>query len=148
MNFKTLISLIIILFSCYNVYATEDNIIGIWLTQNKDSKIEIVKNNDGTFSGKIIWLKKPYEADGKPKLDDENPEEQLRNRKILGLEILRDFKYDQDEEEWNSGTIYDPNSGSIYKCYMWFDDNDSILHVKGYIGFSLIGRKVCWTRVQ
>ncbi|MBU8893248.1 MAG: DUF2147 domain-containing protein, partial [Bacteroidales bacterium] len=45
--------------------------------------------------------------------------------------------------------IYDPKEGKTYKCFMWFEDgDDKILHVKGFIGFSLLGREVEWTREE
>jgi len=128
-----------------SVWANENKVVGVWLTQDKDSKIEISRNDDGTFSGKVIWLKNPLK-DGQPQVDKENPDEALQDRPILGLELLQGFKFDEDE--WNSGTIYDPKTGNTYKCYMWFDKDDNTLHVKGYIGISIIGRSVEWTRVK
>ena len=47
---------------------------------------------------------------------------------------------------WEGGTIYDPETGKIYKCRMWFDDNTDILKVKGYIGVSFVGRTTEWER--
>ncbi len=138
---------IIALIASSTLLANEDKVLGIWLTQDKDSKIEIVKSKDGTYNGKIIWLKNPLE-NGKPQVDEENPDEKLRSRPIMGLELLEGFTYDEDDKEWNSGTIYDPQSGNTYKCYMWFDEDDNKLNVKGYIGVSIIGRKVAWTRVK
>ena len=76
-----------------------------------------------------------------------NVDEKLRKRPILGLRLLNGFNYDEDDNEWVDGTIYDPKNGKTYKCYMWFEDGDTkTLHVKGYIGFSLLGREVKWTR--
>ncbi len=104
------------------------------------------QNDDGTFDGKIIWLKEPNRENGEAKLDDKNPDERLQSRPIKGLEILQGFTYDEDDKEWVDGTIYDPKSGSTYKCLMWFDDDPNTLMVKGYIGVSIIGKKVQWKR--
>ncbi len=122
-------------------------VIGTWLTQDGDSKVQISQTEEGTFKGEVIWLKNPTEEDGSEKLDKHNPDAELKQRKIMGLELLKNFEYDEDDEEWTNGTIYDPKSGNTYKCYMWFDGNPNKLQVKGYIGFSLIGKKVSWTRV-
>ena len=122
-------------------------LIGIWLTQDGGSKVEIVKNEDGSYSGKIVWLRTPRERDGSYKLDINNPDQNLRNRKIIGLQLLDGFKYNKRKEEWTGGTIYDPQSGSTYKCYMWFDGDVNKLCVKGYIGIALIGRTSNWTRI-
>ena len=120
---------------------------GIWLTQDRDSRIEIRKTPEGTFEGAIVWLKKPIDNDGSNKRDKNNPDESLKNRQLIGLKLLDGFKYDPDDQEWSDGTIYDPQTGNTYKCYMWFEKDTDILHLKGYIGISVLGRKVEWKRV-
>lgn len=147
MKFKSLLLIAIVALISAPSFANKNKVIGIWLTQDKDSKIEITQDESGKFIGKVIWLENPTE-NGKPQLDDENPEEKLQSRPILGLTLLEGFKYDADDEEWDSGTIYDPKTGNTYKCYMWFDKDENTLNVKGYIGVSIIGRKVSWTRVK
>nr|WP_319400634.1 DUF2147 domain-containing protein [uncultured Carboxylicivirga sp.] len=124
-----------------------NQIIGTWITQGGESKVTIEKNDDGTFNGKIIWLKDPTRSNGESKIDIKNPDRQLQNRPIIGLEILKGFIYNKDDKEWIDGTIYDPSSGNTYKCLMWFGNNKNILIVKGYIGVSVIGKKVEWKRV-
>jgi uncharacterized protein (DUF2147 family) len=142
----------ILLFFCgvlsfnHGLSQNADDILGYWLSENKDAQIEIVKNGDKYF-GKIIWLEEPYEEDGSEKRDDENPDEKLRDRKIMGLPLLNDFVFDKDDSEWDDGTIYDPESGSTYNAYMWFKDGDKDkLNLRGYIGLSIIGRTSVWTR--
>jgi len=137
---------IAVTFTSYSYSQSSNQIIGTWITQDGDSKITIAKNDDGTFDGKIIWLKEPNRENGEAKLDDKNPDEKLQSRPIKGLEILQGFTYDEDDKEWVDGTIYDPKSGSTYKCLMWFDDDPNTLMVKGYIGVSIIGKKVQWKR--
>jgi len=123
----------------------ENRIVGTWLTQYGDSKVTIEKSPDGKFNGVISWLKEPN-RNGAPKLDDKNPEASLQSRPIMGLTILSNFTYNKDDKEWVDGKIYDAKEGKTYKCYMWFEEDSNQLHVKGYIGFSLIGKQVLWTR--
>ena len=126
-----------------------NKVVGYWLTQYKDSQVKIFKATNGKYYGEVKWLEKPNNDDGTTRLDKDNENEELRNRPILGLRLLNGFKYDQDDNEWNDGTIYDPKNGKTYKCYMWFEDGDeNTLHVKGFIGFSLIGREVEWTKEE
>ncbi len=126
-----------------------DRVLGYWLTQDGDSQVKIFKAKNGKYYGNIKWLEEPYEEDGSEKLDDENPDRDLQSRSILDLQILKAFEYDGDDEEWVDGTIYDPKSGKTYSCYMWFEDgNEEVLHVKGFIGFSLLGKEVKWTREE
>ena len=126
-----------------------DDILGVWLNEDKDAHIQIYKEGDKYF-GKIIWLKEPIDPDtGKPKVDDKNEDESLQNRPIMGLLLLKDFVFDGDDE-WEDGEIYDPKSGNTYSCYMEFpdEDNKDYLKIRGYIGFSLLGRTTYWTRVK
>ncbi len=128
-----------------------DAIVGKWLDGKGKAHIEIYKEN-GKYFGKIVWLKEPtYPADdkkgmaGKDKVDRENPDPARRTKPILGLQILRDFVY--EDGIWQSGRIYDPENGKDYKCKMTLKSADA-LDVRGYIGFSFIGRTENWTRVK
>jgi uncharacterized protein (DUF2147 family) len=128
------------------VFAQAEKVEGIWLTQDGDSQIVISRTATKTYSGQIKWLKNPLE-EGKPKADKKNPDVKLKTRPIHDLVILSGFKYNQKKNQWVDGTIYDPKSGKTYSCFMWFEDgNDKVLHLKGYVGLSWIGRQVVWTR--
>lgn len=120
-----------------------DQIVGDWLTTNGRSKVQIYKS-DNKYFGKIIWLKEPTE-NGKPKLDKNNPDAKKKSLPLIGLNLLRGFSYDGDNV-WEDGKIYDPENGKDYSCKMTLV-NKSTLEVRGFIGFSLIGRTVIWTRI-
>ena len=120
-----------------------DRIIGKWYTEENKSLIEIYKKGD-KYYGNIVWLKIPNEDNGKPKVDNDNPDEKLRTRPILGLEVMTDLEFDEDNE-WEDGDIYDPESGNTYSCMVTLTTPDKI-DMRGYIGFSLFGRTTVWTR--
>jgi uncharacterized protein (DUF2147 family) len=144
---KLLLSFVILLFAGFvsGQEPNADDILGVWLNEDKDAHVEIYKEGDKYF-GKIVWLKFPNDEEtGKPKVDDENPDESLQNKPILGLLLLKDFEFDDDE--WDSGTIYDPKNGKTYDCYMVLKDKDN-LKIRGYVGISLLGRTTYWTRVE
>ena len=154
MKFKSFMILIagLMFLPMLNVNAQEvksDDILGIWLNEDKDAHVNIYLEND-KYYGKIVWLKDPIDEEtGKPKLDDENNDESLRDRPVMGLLLLHDFEFDGDDE-WEDGKVYDPKNGKDYSCYMEFPDEDdkNKLKVRGYIGFSLLGRTTYWTRVE
>ena len=125
-----------------------DDILGVWLNEDKDAHVDIYKEGEVYF-GKVIWLKEPIDEEtGKPKLDDDNADESLRDRPVLGLNLLKDFIFDGDDE-WEDGTVYDPKNGKTYSCFMRFEDEaKKTLKVRGYIGFSLLGRTTYWTKVE
>ncbi len=121
-----------------------NDIVGFWLNQDADAKVEIYKSGDKYF-GKIVWLKTPIDpVTKKEKLDSKNPDNSLKQRPILNLEILKHFVFDGDNE-WNDGAIYDPKSGKTYSCLIKFEEANK-LKIRGYIGVSLIGKTTYWTR--
>ena len=120
--------------------------LGIWTNADKMANFEIYKCGD-KLCGKIVSLATPNDpATGKPKTDSQNPDAKLRNRSRLGMVFMQGFKYDSDNK-WDDGKIYDPESGKTYSCYMQMQ-NANTMEVKGYIGFSLIGKSQTWTRVK
>lgn len=143
-------ALLLTIFLSPELFAQDaDKVLGYWLTQEGNSQVKIFKAKNGKYYGDIKWLDEPNEEDGTPKVDDENSNPKLQNRPILGLQLLKLFNYDEKDKEWVDGTIYDPKNGKTYKCFMWFEEGDDItLHVKGFIGFSLLGREVEWKREE
>jgi len=120
---------------------SSDNIIGVWLNQVKDAKIEIYKNN-GKYHGKVVWIKSPNDKNGIPIKDANNPKQNLRSKAIFNLVIIKNLIY--NEGEWSGGTIYDPNNGKTYECTFWFENNKLML--RGYIGWFYETKT--WTRVK
>ena len=140
----------LVLFITMTAHAADDLILGIWDNQEKDAKIEIFRCGD-KFCGKIVWLKNPdYPEDSKdgvpgtPKLDHNNPDPQVRKKPVLGLEIVKDFTYTGDNT-WVDGKVYDPKSGRTYSGKMTLVTPNQ-LHLRGFIGISLLGRTTTWTR--
>ncbi len=121
--------------------ANPDAILGIWYNEEKDAKIKVYKEN-GEFFGKIVWHKT---GEGISAYDENNPEPDLRKRKKVGLVILTDFEF--DDGQWDDGEIYDPKSGKTYSCVIKLQKDGSI-HVRGYIGISLLGRTTQWTKAE
>lgn len=121
-----------------------DAIIGTWLNATGKGQIQIYKQGN-KYYGKLVWLKEPNDEQGKPKLDAKNPNAALKTQPLIGSIILRDFVF--DDNEWNSGRIYDPQNGKDYKCFLRLKDSKT-LNVRGYIGVSLLGRTETWTRIN
>jgi uncharacterized protein (DUF2147 family) len=117
---------------------------GCWFTEKKDCIVEINKNSD-CYNGKIVWLKDSLDSYGNSISDTNNPNELLRSRTLIGLEILSGFRYINNQ--FKNGHIYDPETGNTYKCVIKQSGKDS-LFVRGFIGISLIGRSECWSRAD
>jgi uncharacterized protein (DUF2147 family) len=129
--------------------STPPSIVGEWKTIDDKSKseraiIEIFER-DGKFFGRI---KKTF-----PKPDDKTTCEKCKgeekDKPIVGLEILKNVtkeKSDPQDLKWSGGTILDPENGENYKVNLEILDNGQKLKVRGYIGFSFIGRTQNWYR--
>ena len=122
---------------------SENAILGVWFNTEKTAQVEIFKRG-ATFFGKIVWLKDPNPG-GKPAVDKVNSDPKLKTRPLMGLNLLEGLRF--DDGIWDGGTIYDPKSGKTYSCQISLKSAE-VLEVKGYIGFSLIGRTVEWTKAK
>ena len=118
-----------------------DDVVGIWLTGgDHPAKVQVYKSGE-KYYGKIVWLQST--VDNKPMVDLNNPDDSKKNQPIIGLIILRSFEFDDDE--WDDGTVYDPENGKTYSCHLTLK-NANTLRVRGYIGIPLFGRTEVWTR--
>ena len=136
-----IISLFFILFFFISIaHAFQaDDILGKWITTDKDAVIEFYKCGD-KYCGKIVWAK---DSDKK---DINNPDPSLRNRPLLGATILEGFVFN-GKDEWVGGRIYDPDNGKKYKCKLMMD-SDNVLKVRGYLLVPFLGKTVEWKRIN
>ena len=123
--------------------ARADGPQGWWLDQTGRAGIEIAPCG-AALCGWIEWLRVPLDKAGKPKTDIHNPNTALRSRPMCRLQILGGFT-PNGNGGWRGGWIYDPSSGNTYKSVMHVSA-DGQLHVRGYIGITLIGRSAVWTK--
>lgn len=122
---------------------TGDAVVGDWLTREGNGVVRIERRG-GRFDGTLVWLKDSLTKDGKPQLDTKNPDPALRTRRLQGLPLLVGFEFD-GKSGWNNGHIYDPKNGKDYSCEMHLDEQGN-LAVRGFVGFSVLGRTETWTR--
>ena len=143
---KLTVFICIMIFASFNLLAQADRVVGFWLNEDGNAQIEIYRVAGSQYNGKIVWLEEPLEDDGTAKVDDENPDRSLRNRPLLGLEILTGFSYNASKQEWEKGRIYDPDNGRTYDCYMSLDGHNT-LKIRGFVlGMRWLGRSTEWKR--
>ena len=98
-----------------------------------------------TYYGKIIKI---YDVDGAKTTDRcLNCSGQFYNKPILGMPVVYGMKKESNNY-YSDGKILDPKSGSLYSCNMRLSKTGKELTVRGYIGFSLLGRSQKWYRVK
>ena len=95
--------------------AFAQDVIGKWKLGTGTAIVEVYQEGD-VYNGKIVWLKNPTRADGTPVVDHNNPDEKLRSRQLMGLNMLSGLK--KKGSEYTGGKIYDPANGKIYYCSM------------------------------
>ena len=111
-------------------------------TKKAKSIVEIYEK-DGKLYGKIIELFREPGENPDPICDECDEDDDRYNQKVIGMEIIRNME--NDDDEWEDGTILDPKDGKVYECKLWVDEDDpNILNVRGYIAFFF--RTQVWLR--
>lgn len=123
---------------------------GVWRTIDDDtgearSLVEIQVVN-GELQGHIIEI-----------IQSDLPEDEWfctecsgdkEGQPFVGLRILEEMTWSERHEDWRDGTITDPANGREYSARLSVMGDDQTLEVRGFVGFSLIGRTQTWERVE
>lgn len=123
-----------------------DNIVGIWISQAKDSRTEMIKVGN-TYCGKLLagWGNNLYEADGKTlRKDVKNPDVKLRDQALRGMTIISGLRYENGE--YTGGQLYDARMSKTFNCDMKM--NAGTLEMRIYWGFPILGMTKKWTRTE
>ncbi|KXK37214.1 MAG: DUF2147 domain-containing protein [Saprospiraceae bacterium] len=118
--------------------------LGIWKTVDDESGkeksyVEIFEKN-GKLYGKVVKLLEGATTDVCTACKGTK-----KGKKLVGMEILWDLS--KSGKVWDDGTIMDPKNGKEYSCKIELEGQDK-LKVRGYLGFSLLGRTQTWFRVK
>jgi uncharacterized protein (DUF2147 family) len=119
--------------------------VGVWLHPNKRIEIEIAPC-DERLCARLVWFRRPNDAQGLPLADVKNPDPALRTRALLGLTVLQGLRR-TGERTWEEGRVYDPDDGGDYSASMSIQQ-DGTLRVRAYVLLALFGKTLIWTRVH
>src|SRR5204863_1589209 len=103
----------------------------------------IITERDGVYEGAIAKMFiKPGE--------DQHPicrkcTGDQKNAPSLGLTIIKGMK--RNGLKYEDGTILDPRDGKVYDAKMELSPDGQKLTVRGYLGFSFLGRSQVWNRL-
>ena len=117
---------------------------GLWWAEGGAAQVEIVRCGEA-LCGRVVWLRSPFDEHGCPLRDEYNPDPSLRQRSVVGVELLRELRLTA-EGEWGGGEIYDPGSGRTYSAVL-HPEGENRLQLRGYLGLRLLGRTTTWVRV-
>ncbi|WP_419420923.1 DUF2147 domain-containing protein [Legionella sp. D16C41] len=93
----------------------------------------------GTLNGTIV---KVYPQPGDTGVCQNCPGG-FKNKPVVGLTFMWGLK-DQGNGVWDGGQILDPKTGKIYRAKITEQGNK--LYVRGYVGFSALGRTQVWVK--
>ncbi len=120
--------------------------LGLWKTfdDKTGSARAIVRiyEQDGKFFGRIERSFTP----GAEKRVCKVCTDDRKDQPIIGLLIIRNIV--ARDGEYSGGDILDPDNGAVYRCKFHLDQNGTRMVVRGYIGFSLLGRTQFWQRQE
>jgi uncharacterized protein (DUF2147 family) len=108
--------------------ASAFDIDGVWEVEDGDAHVQIWPCGN-SLCGDIVWLKAPQNREGRPRLDDDNENPRLRDRPLLGVELLEGFRRTA-ANRWEGGRIYNPRDGETYRVDVELLSADS-LKVRG-----------------
>lgn len=111
--------------------------IGLWFDDTGRGAVQIEPCGD-RLCGHIAWLEKETNADGKPLRDKHNPEADMRNRLICGIQVLGNLA-PMSDGSWGAGWVYDPKVGKSYDVEIKLADPNTLI-VFGYAGVKLFGK--------
>jgi uncharacterized protein (DUF2147 family) len=123
-----------------------DSIIGLWENGNGKTHFEVYKVKDKYFA-RIVELKEPTDEHGLPKVDKKNPDVNQQTRPIVGLVVVRNLVYNESDNQWKDGNIYNPEDGKVYQCLIKLKDNNT-MDVRGYVGFACLGKTTTMHRIK
>jgi uncharacterized protein (DUF2147 family) len=121
--------------------------VGLWRTiddtTGKPRALVRLFEKDGRIFGRI---EKALEASATNNEVCDLCTDERRGLPKIGMMIIRDMR--RDGEVWDGGDILDPDNGKVYRCRLRVVDDNRSLEVRGFIGFSLLGRTQMWERVD
>lgn len=118
-------------------------LIGTWIDHSGRGAVEFTACGTA-LCGRIVWMKDPNDAAGKPLTDGNNPDTAKRRSPICGLQVIGDTKPQADGSH-DQGWIYDPEDGKSYSVEVR-SVSPNILTVRGYAGIKLLGETFTWKR--
>ncbi|MGQ4659104.1 DUF2147 domain-containing protein [Lysobacter sp. F6437] len=127
-------------------FAQTSTPVGSWTTIDDDtgkakSVVEIYETRDGSLAGRVVDVLQSDQG--------ENPvcnkcKGDRKGQPVEGMVIM--WGLERDGDSWEGGKILDPANGKEYSVKVTPSTDGSKLEVRGFMGFSLLGRTQTWMR--
>jgi len=127
------------------LWAAENTPVGTWKTiddeTGKPKSIVQITDDNGELKATVLQV---LQSDEGPHPVCVACDGARKNQPVEGMTIM--WGVHKDDDVWDGGNILDPKNGKVYKVKLKTLDNGAKLEVRGYIGFSLLGRSQVWER--
>ena len=135
--------------------AQPGSVMGVWLTANGKAQVRLAPCDSpasGPVCGTIVGLINPTGPNGQASAPDQavdhnNPDPNLRGRKIIGMPLIWGFQRTSDPNAFDGGHIYNGENGKVYTANISLQ-SDGTLRLRGYVGSPMFGETQIWTRIQ
>ena len=123
--------------------------VGSWQTVDDETgkpsaEIRITSKGNGELVGAVMKsLLPPSERD---EANCANCTDDRKDQPKMGMEIIRGAIQTTGSQQWEGGTILDPNNGKLYKLRLMPLEGGTKLQVRGYIG--PFYRTQTWNRIS
>jgi uncharacterized protein (DUF2147 family) len=131
-----------------SAFAQDATPIGKWrtiddATGKAKSIVEVYDAGNGKLSAKVLQV---LDSDKGPHPLCDACKGAKHDKPIEGMVIA--WNLERDGRSWDGGRIMDPKNGKEYSAKMTPVAKGTKLEVRGYMGFSLLGRTQTWLREE
>lgn len=147
--FGTLVRIAVLLvLTAFSTHAADLSPVGLWKTIDDNTGqprgLVRVSQANGEYQGKVEKIFPKSGEDPNPSCD--KCDGARRSQPVIGMTIL--WGLTKQGDEYQGGEILDPENGKVYRAKMKLEDAGRKLHVRGFIGLSLLGRTQIWLREE
>jgi uncharacterized protein (DUF2147 family) len=126
-----------------------DTPAGLWQTFNPETgdpeSVVRISESNGAYVGVVESILNPDEVGS----ICEQCKGDRKGKPVLGMTIIREFRPSKSEAGlWDGGYVLDVKNGKDYKANMRLKEGGKKLALRGFIGFSLIGRTDIFERIE
>ena len=124
-----------------------DRIVGVYYTahQGEESKIRVFKEDDGSYTAQVIWVRDNLDENGEVEKDVKNPDKSKRDTPCDQIVLIEKMTYNEKQDSWGDAKIYDPTRGIKANVTCSFE-SVSKLRVRGSV--LGIGETVYWDKIE
>ncbi|QOW09763.1 DUF2147 domain-containing protein [Kaistella flava (ex Peng et al. 2021)] len=142
-------SIIFFLLLCHSVMGQTkmEDILGKWMATDKSVSVLVYKEGKA-IRAKVLWFDEKL-GNGQPinsRVDTRNPDPKLRNRKLIGMDILENLYFNTTKQRWENGKIYDASSGRTWDSYAEIKDDGQLI-VRGFWKWQWIGKTLYFDKM-